>query len=215
MADRTRYPASRLAGLRPGDPSASPLAEDEVTVAVRVRGPADAVAAFASLTASERGAIVAGARRTRFLCFANDRYYPRGGALDYHTEVASRDAALAWCAASGRDVRSVLVLHDDGTVERLRYEVGDDGRWDLEADDCEVGAPRPPAPRTLAELRDYLAEGIAWDGAIIGFGGVEWTDLPTFGGEPVTSEHLNVVSWDPTHVLVGDERTGLTIVPRP
>lgn len=53
------YPASRLVGLRSGDPSAAPLAEGEVTRIVRVRGPADAVHAFAALTASERGAVVA------------------------------------------------------------------------------------------------------------------------------------------------------------
>lgn len=75
----------------------------------------------------------------RYLCFANNRYYPWGGALDYHTEVASRDAALAWCADMVRKTAprslgwgdtpcecSVLVLEDDGRVERLNYLPAED-----------------------------------------------------------------------------------------
>ncbi len=61
MPDRPAYPPSRLRGLRPGDPvtGAAPVAPDEVTRVVRVRGPVEAVEAFAALTASERGALVA------------------------------------------------------------------------------------------------------------------------------------------------------------
>ena len=66
----------------------------------------------------------------RYLCFANDLYYPHGGALDYVTEVATREDALAWCVGMVRRTMdrvegpcecSVLVLNDDGTVERLQF----------------------------------------------------------------------------------------------
>lgn len=54
MSDRRRH-------LRPNPHTlgVESLAEDEVSVVVRVRGPAEAVRAFAALTAAERGVIVA------------------------------------------------------------------------------------------------------------------------------------------------------------
>lgn len=54
MSDRTRH-------LRPNPHTlgVTTLADGEVTRVVRIRGPADAVDAFAALTAQERGRIVA------------------------------------------------------------------------------------------------------------------------------------------------------------
>lgn len=52
---------SRTRGLLPPDPrrfGQLPLDAGDISVVVRIRGPADALRAFAALTAAERGALV-------------------------------------------------------------------------------------------------------------------------------------------------------------
>lgn len=78
---------------------------------------------------------------------------------------------------------------------------------------------------SLADLRDVLAaapdtkgdgqqaEYAVAHGLPVAHGAIDWTDLPTFGGEAPRNT-VAVWSWDATHLLVGSSADGLRIVAR-
>lgn len=70
-----------------------------------------------------------------------------------------------------------------------------------------------PAPDNLLTLAEYLRDGIEWDGAPLAHGEVDWTSLPTFGGE-APRDTTGVWSWDADDLLVGRCADELEIVSR-
>lgn len=71
-----------------------------------------------------------------------------------------------------------------------------------------------PAPETLEQLRDYLRDGTVWEGAPQAHGEIDWTSLPTFGGD-APADTMGIWSWDATYQLVGDGRDSLDLRLRP
>lgn len=68
-------------------------------------------------------------------------------------------------------------------------------------------------PKTLEQLRDAMVSGEIWDGAPMKFGELDWTSLPTFGGDEPRNT-FGIWSWDATRVLVGEDARYLRIVDR-
>lgn len=66
---------------------------------------------------------------------------------------------------------------------------------------------------TLEELRDALLAGVVVPGMPRTDGELDWSSLPTFGGE-APRDIINVWSWDATRLLVGESADDLRIVPR-
>ena len=71
------------------------------------------------------------------------------------------------------------------------------------------------ATANLEGLLDYLQRGIEWKGAPKNCRdpGVDWTDLPTFGGSKPTNT-IGVWSWDKTRLLIGTCAEDLQIAAR-
>ena len=67
----------------------------------------------------------------------------------------------------------------------------------------------------LRELFEHMRSETLWSGAPTKFGKLDWSALPTFGGEDVVDTGSGPVwSWDATQVIIGDEPKTITIEPR-
>lgn len=76
-------------------------------------------------------------------------------------------------------------------------------------------ANRPtPAPETLDELFQFMKNNEHWDGAPMICGNqLDWTSLPTFGGDEPTSTD-KVWSWDNERLIVGRSCLDIDIITR-
>ena len=64
----------------------------------------------------------------------------------------------------------------------------------------------------LRELFSHMKAQTLWPSAPTKFGKLDWSALPTFGGEDVVDTNIGPVwSWDATHVIVGDDSRTITI----
>ena len=67
----------------------------------------------------------------------------------------------------------------------------------------------------LRELFEHMRSETLWSGAPTKFGKLDWSALPTFGGEDVVDPGSGPVwSWDASRVIVGADPKTITIEPR-
>jgi len=70
-------------------------------------------------------------------------------------------------------------------------------------------------PANLRELFEHMRSETLWPGAPTKFGQLDWSALPTFGGEDVADTGSGPVwSWDATQVIIGDDPKTITIEAR-
>ena len=69
------------------------------------------------------------------------------------------------------------------------------------------------APENLDELLNILRAGAIWPGCPMECGGLDATELPTFGG-PDVEDTLEVWSWDAERLIVGTCSDDFEIVQR-
>lgn len=69
------------------------------------------------------------------------------------------------------------------------------------------------APSTLEELMGWMQANECWNGAPVKHGELDWSSLPTFGGDdPIDTS--GIWSWDADSFLVGENAESLQIVDR-
>lgn len=70
-----------------------------------------------------------------------------------------------------------------------------------------------PAPTTLEALMERMQAGECWYDAPVKHGELDWSSLPTFGGDdPVDT--VGIWSWDADSLLIGDDGSTLEIIDR-
>ncbi len=70
-----------------------------------------------------------------------------------------------------------------------------------------------PEPTNLEELMDRMKAGEFWNTAPMKHGELDWSSLPTFGGDD-PADTVGIWSWDEDSFLVGDNGANLEIVDR-
>lgn len=70
-----------------------------------------------------------------------------------------------------------------------------------------------PAPSTLEELMERMQANACWNDAPVKQGGLDWSSLPTFGGDdPIDT--AGIWSWDADSFLIGENADSLQIIDR-